>query len=247
MTAHTHNGSRLDTAQLELLPSSDQMDGAVFAEMEAGRPSRNPEFTGARLFATKPDVYRQIVSLRCVEKLPLRRVAEILGVSQNTVDAVEKRERASASVEAQKEEAAGEYRDLGRLARERARHELLNTEKIALRDLAVAGGIFDDKAQLLSGGATARVEFSRRDVADDDMSTFLQELRADADATRFGGALDVTKEVEVQGGAGDQAGAGDQGGAAAVAIGPGIGGELGVGAPGRVVDPVTAVEVRDDE
>ena len=127
---------------------------------------RNPEFTGARFFQCRPREYQEIVALRA-EAVPIAALAKIYRVSRNTIAAIDERESRSVRVEQLKQSNSRAYNRLASLCRERAAELVLSlevadlsaSERIACgRVFAILMGVAEDKAQLLSGGATARVE-----------------------------------------------------------------------------------------
>ena len=172
-----------DEQQPELF-SRDSLN-ALFVEQE--RTPSNPTFTAARFFEVHPEKYHMTVHL-LAEGLSTRRIAQLLKVSRNTIAAVEKRER-GASIEPQKEVLAHRYRYLAKLIAERLEELILDDDaELSVRDLMVAGGIAIDKSQLLSGGATSRVEY-RPGVAPtvDQFNEWLAQLpRADGEVMEIG-------------------------------------------------------------
>jgi hypothetical protein len=139
---------------------------ARFLEIE--QDERNPEFTGARFFQCHPREYQEIVALRA-EAVPIATLARIYRVSRNTIAAIDERESRSVRVEQLKQHNSRAYNRLASLCRERAAELVLSlevadlsaSERIACgRVLAILMGVAEDKAQLLSGGATSRVEVS---------------------------------------------------------------------------------------
>ena len=112
------------------------------------------EFTGERLSERKPELYRACVRL-LGDGTPYLSIAKLLGISVNTVAAVKRKEKFS--IESLKREQSEKYRLAGALAGERAIEMLSDDERakeIPLNQLAIASGIFTEKAELLSGGAT---------------------------------------------------------------------------------------------
>lgn len=129
------------------LPSTADLPASFFEGREAVG-----EFTGERLFRQRPEVYRAIVTC-LAEGIGVRATARALKVSTNTVAAVRARE--GATVETQKKETVSQLRQFARLGAERLLDEV---DKIPLQSLPIAIGIAVEKAELLDGGATARVE-----------------------------------------------------------------------------------------
>jgi hypothetical protein len=139
------------------------------------------EFTGERLKERKPEIYLACVSL-LAQGASFLSIAKLLKVSVNTVSAV--RDREQISIESQKRTLAGSFRLASGLAAERA-IELLSDEErskdIPLNQLAIATGIFTEKAELLSGGATSRVDWVQPAPAVDDFNSYLDDLRKRAE------------------------------------------------------------------
>ena len=138
------------------------------------------EYTGERLKERKPEIYRACVSLLAQGATYLS-IAKLLKVSVNTVAGVKEREQIS--IESEKRTLASSFRLASGLAAERA-IELMSDEErsksIPLNQLAIASGIFTEKAELLSGGATSRVDWVQPAPAVDDFNSYLDGLRAKA-------------------------------------------------------------------
>lgn len=157
-----------DSKQLELIPSSE-MPGALFAEDEA----EHHEFTGARLFARDPERYQTIVSL-LAENLGILRIARLMKVSPNTVMAI--RDREEHQVDIVKERVAKLCRGAAQMCAEGILEDLANESKrakVSARDKAVILGIMVEKYQLLTGGATGRLEHVAAEPAHDDYARLL--------------------------------------------------------------------------
>jgi len=158
-------------AQLELIPST-AMPAEVFDQDEA-----HGEFTGERLFARDPEKYRMIVSL-LAENIGVIKIGRLLSVSPNTVMAVRDRERPRVDIE--KQEIATQCRKGARLCTE-AIVEKLSSEggrgAVSVRDLAVTAGVLIDKSQILSGGATTRIEHIIQAPEHDDFNDYLASLK----------------------------------------------------------------------
>lgn len=116
------------------------------------RRERAGEYTAARLFSQKPALYREIVLL-LGDGLGLKVIAKRLSVSPNTVRAVRKNE--PAAVDTSRIKTVGALVDFVHEAAERFRDE---GHEIPINQLGVPFGIAVEKMQLLSGGATQRVE-----------------------------------------------------------------------------------------
>jgi hypothetical protein len=104
------------------------------------------------------------------EGLSMSAMARALGVSRNTVAAVQDREQIS--IEQQKKELLRNVRTAARLSVERV-VELVPSINNA-KDAAIVAAVMVDKLQLLSGEATARVE--RVEVNQDKLSEMLASL-----------------------------------------------------------------------
>lgn len=141
-------------AQLQLLEPDDLgLPPEAYASTEArGR------FTGERLFFSNPQLYSSIVKM-LARDMPYREVEDILGVSVNTVCGVAWREKTS--IETVRNSLGRVGLDVSRLSLEEIRSRLADPEerkKISAKDLAVIHGIATTNAQLMLGGATARIE-----------------------------------------------------------------------------------------
>ena len=167
--------SLMDRAEQQpALFDSRQMGDALFAENET--KSRNPEFTAARLFDRKPDVYRLIVALRA-EGLSAKQTSDLLKVSRNTIAAIDKREAGSQTAEQYKRDAVFKYRHLIRLTMERLEEMIVERDDLQPRDIAVVLGVLEDKAQLLSGGPTARLEVTGGEMSHEDLLDYIRKQK----------------------------------------------------------------------
>jgi hypothetical protein len=149
------------------------------------------EFTGERLSERKPEIYRACASL-LAQGASYLSIAKLLKVSVNTVAAVKDREHIS--IESEKRTLAGSFRLASGLAAERAIEMLSDDERsktIPLNQLAIATGIFTEKAELLSGGATSRVDWVQPAPAVDDFNSYLADLREKAEL------VDVTEDRDL--------------------------------------------------
>jgi hypothetical protein len=158
----------------------------LFSEAEIGaeKLEATGEFSGERLLARRPEVYRAILSMSA-EGLSVSAMARAFGVSRNTIAAVQDRE--GFSIEQHKKELLRNVRTAARLSVERV-VELVPSINSA-KDAAIVAAVMVDKLQLLSGEATARVE--RVEVSQDKLSEMLAglpELEAEiVPATGLGG------------------------------------------------------------
>jgi hypothetical protein len=199
---------KADEAQLKLF-GSDQMDPALFATEESA-PQR--VFTGARLFARNPELYKSIVALSA-EGLGAIRIGRILNVSAHTVQAVREREPEAVAIE--KNRIANLSRAGARMCVEGIMDMLSDPEqekKISLKDKGIVFGILAEKAELLSGSPTSRVLNVTATV---DYDEYVRVRRDEYERQRMG--LRAEKETEK----GDAPAAGeDQARPAIVAPGP---------------------------
>jgi hypothetical protein len=143
----------------------------LFSEAEIGaeKLEASGEFSGERLLARRPEVYRAICRMSA-EGLSMSAMARALGVSRNTVAAVQERE--GISIEQHKKELLRNVRTAARLSVERV-VELVPTINNA-KDAAIVAAVMVDKLQLLSGEATSRVE--KVEVSQDKLSEMLASL-----------------------------------------------------------------------
>lgn len=143
----------------------------LFSESEIGaeKLEATGEFSGERLLARRPEVYRAILSMSA-EGLSVSAMARAFGVSRNTIAAVQERE--GFSIEQHKKELLRNVRTAARLSVERV-VELVPSINSA-KDAAIVAAVMVDKLQLLSGEATARVE--KIEVSQDKLSEMLAGL-----------------------------------------------------------------------
>ena len=151
-------------ASLSAAPFLFSEDEIGFEKLEA-----TGEFTGERLLARRPEVYRAVVRM-AAEGQSISATARALSVSRNTVAAV--REREGISIEQEKKELLRDVRRAARLSVERA-IELVPSINSA-KDAAIVAAVMVDKMQLLSGEATSRVE--KVEVNQDKLAEMLAAL-----------------------------------------------------------------------
>lgn len=142
------------------------------------------EFTGDRLFAQKPQIYRGVVAL-LARGWGSQKIADTLMVSKNTVKAVRRRE--GATIDLVKTRLADESFDLAtdafeasKLVVEEIMNDKIRRRKLTMKDasaLAVIGGIAVQNGQLLSGQPTQRVEVHEVQTPEhDDFNAYLAKL-----------------------------------------------------------------------
>jgi hypothetical protein len=110
------------------------------------------EFTAERLMESRPTIYKALVD-GLGQGLGVRQLCRAYRVSHHTVAAVMARE--SQAVATLKERTVSVLRTFGRLAADRLLDEV---DQIPIQSLPIALGIAVEKAELLSGGATSRIE-----------------------------------------------------------------------------------------
>lgn len=183
--------------QLELL------DPAGIETEEIRRDEARGVFSGERLARLRPVTYRQVVSLLAAGA-GVRRIARDLGVSPHTVMAVRRREHLAIGDERRR--IASQLGVVSELALERvadALPEITIETASDLQRVMLVGAIATDKYQLLSGGATSRVEHVGAERLED-VADVLQALPA-------GPAIEVDAEVvEAPSGTGSPANAAGQ-------------------------------------
>lgn len=141
----------LPAVRLEDCPDADEAPTT-----STGLP-RNPDFTAARLFSQKPHLIPIIIGM-LRESIPIIKIARTLQISINTVVAI--RNRCPAEVDAGRKNIAESCRTAARITAEAIMEDLSDDERrarIPYRDKAIALGVLIDKAELLSGGVTARI------------------------------------------------------------------------------------------
>ena len=111
---------------------------------------------------SRPTIYRAIVD-GLGQGLGVRQLCRAYRVSHHTVAAVMARE--SAAVATLKERTVSVLRTFGRLAADRLLDEV---DQIPIQSLPIALGIAVEKAELLSGGATSRIEHADSGPTHDD-------------------------------------------------------------------------------
>jgi hypothetical protein len=129
---------------------------------------RRGEFTAERLMESRPTIYRAIVD-GLGQGLGVRQLCRAYRVSHHTVAAVMSREiNAIATV---KERTVSVLRTFGRLAADRLLDEV---DQIPIQSLPIALGIAVEKAELLSGGATSRIEHTESGPTHEDYLRIIQ-------------------------------------------------------------------------
>ncbi|HOW79410.1 MAG TPA: hypothetical protein PK406_08165 [Verrucomicrobiota bacterium] len=228
----------LDAQQLSLLPD----DGASLERSLIPDDPRNPAFSAARFFKSRPHEYKLAARMCLVDGLPVATVAKALGASRNLIAAIVEREGGARSVEHLKRVGAQSWGHLGRMSRESLLRLVLSLDaddlkadqRISLlKALGVVAGIAADKEQLLLGQATARLETMDGEPGQADVAAWLLRLR---DAARAAGM-----------GLGEEAGGQRGGGAGGLEGAVGAGGAAGEAAPGGAGErPAIEAEVVEE-
>jgi hypothetical protein len=141
--------------QPDLIPTSE-MDASLFSEAESD--PKKAVYTAARLFAHRPETYKQCVSM-LAEGIGILRIASILRMTAHTILAVREREAASITIE--KERLARACLHGAQMCVEGIIEDMDNPErrdKTGMHQKAITMGILTEKHQLLTGGATSRME-----------------------------------------------------------------------------------------
>lgn len=150
--------SLIERDQRQLTLSSEMADH-LFAVEEAGDEwGTPPDYTAERLWKSYPEKYRMIVALSA-EGIGVLRIGRLLKCGPATIQAVQDRE--GGQIEILRARLAGLARRGVQLCIE-GLVEMLSDEskrkRIPARDMAIIAGILNQNAELLSGGATSRLE-----------------------------------------------------------------------------------------
>jgi hypothetical protein len=154
---------------------------------------RRGEFTAERLMESRPTIYKALVD-GLGQGLGVRQLCRAYRVSHHTVAAVMARE--SAAVATLKERTVSVLRTFGRLAADRLLDEV---DQIPIQSLPIALGIAVEKAELLSGGATSRIEHAESGPTHEDYLRIIQGKVIEAEvlpATGFEGEEVAQKEAD---------------------------------------------------
>lgn len=109
--------------------------------------------TGKLLKKHKPEIYRLAVELLGASRHSKRELCRLLHISPHTLEAVEVEQ--SENLATLRQKASRENMELHRMALERAAELIPDCTDLA--KVAIASGIFGEKAQLFAGEATARI------------------------------------------------------------------------------------------
>jgi hypothetical protein len=151
-------GETLLTGRGEQLSLAGELDEAGLPAEAYARLEERGRFTGERLFSSNPRIYQAIVKL-LARDLHYREIADVLGVSINTVCGVAHRE--GLPIETERERLGKLDMQVARLSAEELVRRLadpVERTKIPADKLAVILGIGTQNGQLLLGGATSRID-----------------------------------------------------------------------------------------
>lgn len=154
---------------------------------------RRGEFTAERLMESRPTIYRALVD-GLGQGLGVRQLCRAYRVSHHTVAAVMARE--SVAVATLKERTVSVLRTFGRLAADRLLDEV---DQIPIQSLPIALGIAVEKAELLSGGATSRIEHADSGPTHEDYLRMISGKVIEAElvpATGFEGEESAQKSAD---------------------------------------------------
>jgi hypothetical protein len=141
---------------------------------------RRGEFTAERLMESRPTIYRALVD-GLGQGLGVRQLCRAYRVSHHTVAAVMARE--SQAVATLKERTVSVLRTFGRLAADRLLDEV---DQIPIQSLPIALGIAVEKAELLAGGATSRIEHTESGPTHDDYIRMISGKVIEAEVVPIG-------------------------------------------------------------
>lgn len=177
-----------DEQQQELIPSSQIPTVAVV------KGEREGIYTAERFFHRDKKRYIECVSL-LAEGMGQKSVAAELNMSIHTVRAVLKRE--ARRIATGKATVAAQYSYAAQGLLDRVYEDLADDDKMSKTSVVAkmtGAAIATDKAQLLSGGPTARVEITEHAPGEDDFAQYKAELEAAQEAR----TIDVTEDVHRQ-------------------------------------------------
>jgi hypothetical protein len=155
---------------------------------------KHGEFTAERLMESRPAIYRAIVE-GYAQGLGIRQLCRAYSVSHHTVAVVLARE--PKAVATLKEGTISTLRTFAKLAADRLLDEV---NDIPIQQLAVPLGISIDKAQLLDGGATSRIEHTETGPTHDDYLKLIGGTVIEAEILPVTGLEGGTDSLKVQAG-----------------------------------------------
>ncbi len=158
-----------DASQPDQVPPAPFLFFGMADEQE---DSRIGVSTGERLHAQHPDVYQRVVHL-LGQGAGVREIKRQLGVHHRTIQAVAIRE--GQTIDTMRRELGARALGVASLAIE-ALEERIISGGVKPAELSMAAGILIDKGQLLTGGATGRVEKIERHQVEREIDDILDEV-----------------------------------------------------------------------
>lgn len=146
-------GGLMSTDILPGFPDDDAVHGAS--------ESARGIFSGRDLERHEPERYRRVVELIMDGGLSQRQVAAVTRTSRNTVAAVCKHLISTGAIEPAKRSLAAAGYTIAALSTDRMAEILtdpIERKRVRFRDLVIGAAVMIDKAQLLAGEATSRME-----------------------------------------------------------------------------------------
>lgn len=134
---------------------------AVAGTVEEAMAARG-DFTAAGFFKRHPKAYLMVCALLASGLYGLREIAEMAGVSVNTIRAVQDNE--PGKIDTLRKDMADRMRRTARKLVMRIERQVEDGEKMTVRDMAVAMGIMTQYSELLSGNATERIDVTGLDA-----------------------------------------------------------------------------------
>jgi len=154
-------------------------------------PERKGRFTGERVKALRPEIYRRAAELLAEprEQVPYDHICRLLRVSEHTLKAIEKTE--SASIAERKESLLAKALRIANKAADRIEDQIGSAN---ITQATVAFGVATDKINLLSGDATIHIQHSigQPDRNPNWLYDRLNELHAKLAATARSEAIPAT-------------------------------------------------------
>ena len=144
----------------------------LFFGMDDQDDSRVGVSTGERLHDQHPEVYQSVVTM-LGQGSAIREIKRRLGVHHRTIQAVAIRE--GQTIDTMRRELGARSLGVAGLALEALEERIINGG-VKPAELSMAVGILVDKGQLLTGGATGRVEKIERHQVEREIDAFLGEV-----------------------------------------------------------------------
>lgn len=180
----------LPDGQLDLVASGELGDG--YDEPAILDQERRGTYTAERFRRLNPAAFARVVELLAAGT-GKRRISEMVRCSIHTVLAVAQLHPESVAIA--KLRLGQQFTNLAGLASEAVIDDIADPEraaKISAKDKAIIAGIANQHGQLLTGGATARVEQVRIEVTHEDLAAMVG-----GEVMGPGGGKDEQKEAEV--------------------------------------------------